>query len=461
MTSIKSCLVGWIILFVFCSVGRVDLFSGQEKSWRENLPFEMPDLQPPDFPDQSFDIRDFGADPDDKIANTKAFRDAIAQCTEKGGGRVLVPPGEWLTGPIHLESNVDLHVAKDAVIKFSTEYADYLPVVFISRGGVRCYTYSPPIYARDKENIAITGEGVIDGQGQVWWPWKKKQPGMVKLFEMIKKDVPVKERVFGTVEDGVRPPFIHPIECKNVLIEGVTFKDGPSWNVHPVWCENVIIHDIKIVAHGPNNDGIDPDGCKNVLVENCYLDVGDDNICLKSGRDEDAWAVGIPCENVVVRNCIAKAGHGGITIGSEMSAGVRNVFVTDCDFDGTDRGIRLKTRLGRGGVVENIWIQNITMRNIRMEAIRMNMHYSGEPIENEMNYGTLEKLPKDVPTFRNIYIKNVTCESAKKAIELYGLPQNPIQTIELENIHLQAQNRGTIDHVEGLTIKDFSVKIKE
>ncbi len=423
-------------------------------------PFSMPDFKAPEFPNRIYDIRNFGAMPGGENKITAAFQKAIAACAEEGGGKVLVPAGEWLTGPIHLKSHVNLHLEEGATIRFSQAFDDYLPVVFIQRGGVRCYNYSPPIYAKEAENIAITGSGLIDGRGQVWWPWKKKQPGMVKLFEMGAKGVPVEERVFGTVEDGVRPPFVHPIHCKNVLIEGVTFKDGPSWNIHPVWCENVIIRDIKVIAHGPNNDGIDPDGCKNVLIENCYLDVGDDNICLKSGRDQDAWAVGKPCENVIVRNCTAKAGHGGITIGSEMSAGVRNVFVTDCDFDGTDRGIRLKTRPGRGGVVENIWIQNITMRNIRMQAVRINMNYSGEPIERDMNYAERNKLSQDIPTFRNIHIKNVTCASAKKAIELYGLPQNPIKDVTFENIDITAENEGTIDFVENIRLKNISITTK-
>ena len=441
--------------------GFLFLFAAIAAAYSEprEIPFPFPELSPPEFPDQIFDIVKFGAVGDGKTKNTEAFKKAIARCVEDGGGRVLVPAGEWLTGPIHLRSKVNLHLEKGATIRFSRDYADYLPVVFIQRGGVRCFNYSPPIYAKDAEDIAITGEGVIDGQGDAWWPWKKKQPGMSKLFEQGAAGVPVEQRIFGTEEDGVRPPFVHPIDCRNVLIEGVTFKDGPSWNLHPVWCENVIIRNVRIEAHGPNNDGIDPDGCRNVLIENCAIDVGDDNICLKSGRDQDAWTVGKPCENVVIRNCRTLSGHGGVTIGSEMSAGVRNVFVTDCEFDGTDRGIRLKTRPGRGGVVENVWIRNITMRNIRMEAIRINMNYDGEPIEKEMNYGERKVLSRDIPVFRKIFIENVKCESARRAFQFFGLPQSPIQTVELKNIDITAAGEGTIDFVEGVKLKNFSVKI--
>jgi polygalacturonase len=351
------------------------------------IPFDFPDLQPLVFNNQIFDIRDYGAQPNDSaFMNTDEIKKAITACNHAGGGKVLVSSGIWHTGPIHLQSNVNLHLEQGAELRFSKNFEDYLPVVLIQRGGFFCYNYSPPIYARNCENIAITGTGILNGQGQAWWPWKQRQPGMVQLFEMGKKRVPVEQRVFGTVEAGVRPPFIQFLECKNVYLQGVTVIDGPSWNVHPVWCENIIIREIKVIAHGPNNDGINPDGCKNVLIENCYVDAGDDALTMKSGRDEEAWEIGRPLENVVIRRCTVKKGNGGFVIGTEMSAGVRNILVEDCHFDGTSRGLRFKSRIGRGGIVENIWIRNITMKNIWNEAIIFNLLYDAEPIEKNMNY---------------------------------------------------------------------------
>ena len=251
------------------------------------VPFEMPGYVEPEFPDRTFPITDFGASEGGTVLNTRAIADAIAACDQAGGGRVLVPAGIWLTGPVHLQSRVNLHVAEGAELRFSQTFADYLPVVYIQRGGTRCYNYSPLIYARNCTDIAVTGTGTLNGQGQVWWPWKTKQPGMTRLFEMGAKQVPVEQRVFGTEADGVRPPFIQPIDCRNVLLEGFTLVNGPSWNIHPVTCENVTVRGVSVKTMGPNNDGIDPDSCRNVIIEDCFLDTGDDCICLKAGHTRD------------------------------------------------------------------------------------------------------------------------------------------------------------------------------
>jgi polygalacturonase len=303
-----------------------------------------------------------------------------------------------------------------------------------------CYNYSPPLYAYRCENIAVTGSGTLNGQGQAWWPWKNRQPGMVQLFEMGKKRVPVEQRVFGTEEAGVRPPFIQFIECKNVYLQGVTVIDGPSWNVHPVFCENVIIRGIKVVAHGANNDGINPDGCKNVLIEDCYVDAGDDALTMKSGRDEEAWEIGRPLENVIIRRCTVKQGNGGFVVGTEMSAGIRNILVENCHFDGTRRGLRFKSRAGRGGTVENIWVRNITMENIREEAIVFDLLYDGEPIEKDMNYQGRNTILENAPTFRNFHIENVTCRRALTALRLAGLPGNWLRELNFKNIEITSEN---------------------
>ncbi len=419
---------------------------------------KIPDWPVPSFKDQVFNILTYGAKQNDIPGNTNALKKAVEDCHKSGGGTVLVPKGIWITGPIHLKSNVNLHLAEGAELRFSQNYVDYLPAVLIQRAGLLCYNYSPFIYAHKQTNIAVTGKGTLNGQGQVWWPWKNKQPGMVELFTMGKSRVPVEKRVFATEAAGVRPPFIQFLECRDILIEGVTLLDGPSWNVHPVFCENVTIRAIYIKSHGPNNDGIDPDGCKNVLIEDCTIDVGDDNICLKSGRDEEAWEIGRPLENVIVRRCTTIAGHGGFVIGSEMSAGVRNVIVEDCHFAGTQRGIRFKSRLGRGGVVENIYIRNITMDSIRNEAVIFDLQYDGEPIEKALNYNSNHTKRADAPIFQNISIENISCLYADKAIFLRGLPGGDyLRDISLTNIRVRAKSGISCDFVQGLSLQDIQV----
>ena len=404
------------------------------------VPFAFPEMKAPVFRKETFDIRKYGAKDGGLVLNSDAIRKAIIACNAAGGGSVVISKGVWLTGAVHLKSNVNLHLEEGAELRFSQKFEDYLPVVLIQRGGFFCYNYSPFVYAKDCENIAVTGKGILNGQGQVWWPWKDRQPGMTQLFQMGKSGVPIGQRIFGNEKAGVRPPFVQFLECKNILLEDITIIDGPSWNVHPVFSENIMIRKIRIRAHGPNNDGIDPDGCKNVLIEDCDIDVGDDNICLKSGRDEEAWKMGRPCENVVVRRCSTRAGHGGLVIGSEMSAGVRNVLVEDCHFAGTDRGLRFKSRVGRGGIVENVWARNITMKDIKGEAIVFDLTYDSEPIEKNMKYGNNTASVANAPVFRNFYIENIECDGAKRAISLRGLPGDYLHHIAFENIKVKSEN---------------------
>lgn len=438
--------------FLLKPANTVTAESGNIKKVCQTIPFDFPDLKPPVFRDQTYDIRDYGAQSGDTtVLNTDAIKNAIKDCSQKGGGKVVVPSGVWNTGPVHLKSNVNLHLEEGAELRFSQKLKDYLPVVLIQRGGYFCYNYSPPIYAKDCKNIAITGSGILNGQGQAWWPWKQRQPGMQELFEMGKQRVPIKERIFGTEEDGVRPPFIQFIECKNIFLQGITVKDGPSWNVHPVFCENLIIREIDVDSpHGPNNDGINPDGCKNVLIEDCFIDAGDDALTMKSGRDEEAWDIGRPLENVVIRRCEVKRGNGGFVIGSEMSAGVNNILVENCHFNGTDRGLRFKSRIGRGGVVENIWICNITMENIRLQAIRFNLGYDAEPIERDMNYQDSHTKLNHAPIFRSFNIENVSCENAETAIELNGLPGNYLKGLRFKNISINAETGLVSNNVNDL-----------
>jgi polygalacturonase len=386
------------------------------------------------------DIRDHGAVADDATDCTAAIASAIASCADVGGGRVLIPAGSWFTGAIHLRSNVELHLAEGATLRFSSDPLRYLPPVFVRWGGRECYNYSPLIYAHNCQNIAITGRGRILGQGEAWWSWDEQEPrSSAALHQMVLQGVPVEQRVFGNQQHPLRPSLIMTIGCVNVLLDGFTIAEGgPQWSIHVAYSHNVIIRGLTINApDGPNNDGIDIDSSCEVLIEDCELRTADDCIALKSGMNEDGWRVGKATENVVVRRIRATSGHGGITIGSEMSGGVRNVFVHDCHYDGPTAGIRMKAARGRGGVVENIFVRDITMGHIRGDAIQMTTEYP-----------TFVRPDGRAPTFRNIHLANVTCQSAHIAVRMIGLPEVPFQDISLSNV--------TISAVEGMHCSSVS-----
>lgn len=412
-------------------------------------PFPMPDLQRPVFPDRSFSIADFGALADGTFKNTGAFRKAIDACNAAGGGRVVVPPGQWLTGPIHLKSNVNLHLAEGAEIHFSDDPQDYLPPVMVRYAGIECYNYSPLIYAIDCFNIAITGRGSVHGHGQKWWQWSTKGTGTgteVETFKrqqkMVDAEVPVAARIMPVGDQhGFRPQFIQPIRCTNVLLEGITIAaPGPFWTVQFLYCENVIARGLIIHTRGgPNTDGINVDSTRNVLIEDNLIDAGDDCICLKSGRDEDGRRVARPTENVVVRNCKTLSGHGGVVIGSEMSGDVRNVWAHDCDFTGTNIGIRIKTMRGRGGVVENLFFQDITMNKVDY-GLHMTAFYHATPAE---------PVSERTPTLRGVHLKNIIAHDVKRnVISVTGLPERPVAGLLLENL--------TIDGAAGAQFTDVA-----
>ena len=402
-------------------------------------PFPMPQLQRPGFPDRTVDIRDYGATAGGTEKNTAAFARAIAACADAGGGRVLVPAGQWLTGPIHLRSNINLHLAEGAEIVFSDRPEDYLPPVLVRVGGVELFNYSPFIYVRDCENVAITGPGRLNGNAAAWHPWKTKETK--EISQLAPRGVPVTQRVFGTPEAAIRPNFVVFMNCRNVLLEGFTIGGGANWTIHPVYCENVIIRRVHVLTDGPNNDGIDPDSCRNVLIEHCVFDTGDDCVVLKSGYNEDGWRVARPMENLVMRWCSSQRGHGGLVVGSEMSGDVRNVYMYDCEFDGTDRAVRIKSRRGRGGVVENIWVENVRAKNMQQEVVIMNMDYSAD-----RSIATNER----APLFRNIHLKNITADGAPVAIRLTGLADSLIQGITFEDMTIASTQGVIAENVSGL-----------
>ncbi|MCX6952282.1 MAG: glycoside hydrolase family 28 protein [Verrucomicrobia bacterium] len=409
-------------------------------------PFPMPQLTRPVFPSRVVSIADHGAVAGGTVKNTAAFARAIAACADAGGGRVLVPAGRWLTGPVHLRSQIELHLAEGAEIVFSDRFEDYLPVVLVRVGGIELYNYSPFIYARDCTDVAITGPGKLNGNSKAWWDWKTKETK--EIFQLAPKNVPVAKRIFGTPEAAIRPNFVVFFNCRNVLMEGFTIGGGPNWTLHPVYCENIIIRRVHVLTDGPNNDGIDPDSCRNLLIEHCVFDTGDDCVVLKSGYNEDGWRVARPTENVVMRWCSSRRGHGGLVVGSEMSGDVRNVYVHDCDFEGTDRAVRIKSRRGRGGVVENVWAENLRTKDLKYEVIIMNMDYSAD------RNTTVNEKP---PIFRHFHFKNITGHGSPAAIRLQGLDDAPIDDLTFENMTIASTTGVITQYVTHLSFKNVQV----
>ncbi len=418
-------------------------------------------IKPPMFAARTVNITRHGAKPDGVFDSTVAIRQAIAACAAAGGGRVLVPEGRFLTGPIHLKSGVELHLAAGATLAFSQDPTAYLPAVLTRWEGMECMGYSPLIYAYGQKNIAVTGKGTLDGQADPahWWPWKgQKQHGWKqgephqaaarnKLMEVCERDLPVAERLFG---DGsfLRPQFIQPYRCSNVLIEGVTIVNSPMWEVHPVRSTNVTVRGLTIKTHGPNNDGCDPESCRDVLIENCMFDTGDDCIAIKSGRNRDGRRLNIPCENILVAGCQMKDGHGGVTIGSEVSGGVRNVFAEQCRMDSPnlDRALRLKTNAVRGGVIENVFMRNVTIGQVADAVLHVDFLYE-EGAKGEF-----------MPTVRNIRMSGVTCMKSRHALYLRGFERSPIDGVLLEDCSFDGVARADVlEHVNGLVQRNVRV----
>ncbi len=411
-------------------------------------PFPMPALARPRIPAAVFDAREYGAVGDGSTKNTLAFARAIEAASRAGGGRVSIAPGRFLTGPIHLRSNIELYLAEGAELLFSQDFADYLPPVLTRWEGLEVMNYSPLVYARDCKNVAITGSGKLDGQGAAWWPWKKSQGESAKrLYEMATAGVPTEQRVFG-VEGGLRPSFVQTVGCENVLVEGVTIVNGPMWTIHPVYSENVIVRDVKVVTEGPNNDGVNPDSSRNVLIEDSFFSTGDDCVVIKSGLNEDGWRVGKPSENIVVRRLRGERGHGGVVIGSEMSGGVRNVWVTDSEFKGTDRGLRIKSMRGRGGVVENVYYENVRHEDLRLTVVEMTTFYASS---------TLKPKTEAPPSIRHVHVRNVTARGAKQAAELVGLPELALADISFEGVTISSEQGVRAVDAEGIRFSGVTI----
>ncbi len=465
----------------------------------ENLAFEMPVLQLPTFPARRVSIVDYGAVPDGVTVNTQAIQAAIDDVSGQGGGYVDIPAGIWLTGPIVLKDNVCLHTAYNALIQFTADFSQY-PILDASFEGVDTKRCQSPISAVGATNIAITGRGVFNGTGDAWRPlkkskatsaqWKEKvaQGGVLsddgktwwptegaKFAQQYCRDQNVPEG-FTTEEEWeyvrafLRPVMVNFVQCKNILLDGVTFENSPAWNLHPLMCENLILNNLTVRNpwYSQNGDGVDIESCKNTIIRNCSFDVGDDAICMKSGKNEDGRKRGIPTENVIVDGCTVYHGHGGFVVGSEMSGGISNIHVENCLFIGTDVGLRFKSTRGRGGVVENIYIKNINMANIATDPLLFDLFYggkgAGEETDAEIDARAAAPVPEvtvETPQFKDIFIENITCNGAKRAMYFNGLPEMKIRNVHVSNAVIKADKGAEFRQTNGLTLKHIRIINKE
>jgi polygalacturonase len=395
------------------------------RAW-STVPAILSNILPPKFPDREFDITNYGAQGDGVSDCSVSIQKAIDDCTQSGGGRVIVPAGTFLTGAIHLKNNVDLDLEKGATLLFTTNTMGYLPPVFTRYEGTEVMNYSALIYAFEQTNIALTGKGTIDGQGAFWHDWRS--PGdPARLVKMAASGVPVSQRIFGGV-GHLRPNFVQPVRCRNVLIEGIHIVDSPMWVLNPVYCTNVTVRSVTVSTTGPNTDGCDPDSCNGVLIEHCDFSDGDDCISVKSGRDSDGQKIAIPCQNVVIQDCVFRAGHGGIALGSETSGGIQNVFGENCHFDSPDlqMALRFKTNPARGGYIENAYIRNCSIKTA-VVGVHMTLRYSAS--------GAMEGTT--IPVISNIDIRNCTFSTlTRQPVFIEGWsPTHQITDITIANCH--------------------------
>jgi polygalacturonase len=423
-------------------------------------------IRAPQFPDRVFDIAKYGAASGGQKDSTDAIAQAIAACSQAGGGRVLVPRGEFLTGPIHLRSNTDLHLDEGSTLKFSRDTKQYLPLVLTRFEGTECMNYSPLLYAFEQTNIAVTGTGMLDGQADKdhWWPSRAPaQPGAPSaradadaLVAIADKDVPVSQRLFGGGH-SLRPAFFQPYRSTNVLIEGVSIRNSPMWELNPVLCRNVTVRGVKIASFGPNNDGCDPECCTDVLIEGCVFETGDDCIAIKSGRNRDGRRVGVPCENIIIRDCTMKDGHGGVSLGSEGSGGIRNVFIEHCRMDSPNlqRALRLKTNSFRGGSYENVYFTDITVGQVAENVVEVDFFYP-EYANREGRGGPF------LPSVSNVVVEHVKSRTSKRAVYLRGYENAPVSGVRMA--HCTFDNvtaNDVIENVKDLRIEDVKRNGKE
>lgn len=456
--------------------------SSEFSKYYADLLFEMEKVSRPMIPSLTANLLDFGGNGNGTELNTQAFKNAVDWLSERGGGHLIVPSGIWLTGPVELKSNIDLHLTPQAIMVFSSERSLY-PIIRTSFEGLETARCESPIHAEGATNVSITGGGVIDGNGQDWRPCKKSKftssqwksvlgrggflnpegncwypsEGYWKAEQMSDMNVPpasLSDEELEEIKDFLRPVMISLRNCTNVLLEDCSFQNSPSWNIHPLMCTNLIVKNVTVRNpwFAQNGDGIDIESCTNTLLIDSSFDVGDDGICVKSGKDEDGRRRGIPTKGLIVDGCTVYHGHGGFVVGSEMSGGVEDVKVSNCRFLGTDVGLRFKSKRGRGGVVKNIYINDIYMTDIVTESLLFDLYYGGksavEALEDGSSVVKVEAMPVDetTPEFRDIHIDNVVCNGAGRAMYFNGIPEMPVRNVSVSNCTVKSRSGAEINY---------------
>lgn len=455
------------------------------------LPFDMPEVKLPKFKTDTLNIVNFGAVANSNILCTKAINDAIQSCSKSGGGVVVIPSGMWTTGPIQMKSNVNLHTKNGAYILFTSDLEQYKLINSYFEGNkvIRCES---PIMGVDLENIAITGEGIFDGNGGKWRPVKigkmtdNQWVDLVSSGGVLSKDgkiwYPSEGAFIGnegkdklpkipTIENmkpykqALRPVMVSLVNCKILLLDGVTFQNSPAWNVNPLMCENITLSNLTIRNpwYSQNGDGLDIESCRIGTVTNCKFDVGDDAICIKSGKDKEGRERGKPTELFVITDCVVYHAHGGFVIGSEMSGGVRNIFAKNLTFIGTDCGLRFKSVRGRGGLVKNIWMEDIRMHNIPTDAINFNLYYFTkgaveDPVTGEMIVEK-ETVSEQTPAFKNMYFKNIYVDGAKQALKIMGIPEMPVENLQFKNMVIRSDAGIQMNYARKIVFDNVDLKL--
>ncbi len=467
-----------IIAFLNCNLIAQENLQDEVNSHLKNLPFESFSIQLPTFQNKEFNIKDFGAIGDGHTMNTDAFKKTIEACSEAGGGKVIVPPGLWLTGPVELKSNLNFHVKRGAFILFSANHNDY-PIIKRPGGG---FVVAAPLYGFDLENIAITGKGLLDGNGTTWRPlkrskvntslWKKfvnsggvtnsdksiwypseaARDGNEKIEQLRKSKEEITAEDLLPYKDAMRPRLVSLINCKKVLIDGITLQNSPTFALNPNFCEDLVIKNIKVNNEywAQNGDAVDIGSSKNVLVYNCTITAGDDGICMKASSRKNSN--GASLQNVVIVDCVVYHAHGGFVTGSNTDGGMHNIYVNNCDFVGTDVGLRFKSARDRGGLVDQIFIKNIYMKDIVNEAILFNTYYENSN-GNEKTYPVTDR----TPIFKNIFIDSIYCDGAGRAISAEGLPEMPIQNIKISNSYISAERGFESKYAKGFSLNNVEI----
>ncbi|MNK76463.1 Polygalacturonase [compost metagenome] len=490
----STLLITAFLFAVFSCIGqKKGTVNASDKKAKSSLkiPFKMPEVQIPKFKSDTLNIVDFGAIPNTEQLCTNAINSAIEKCSKSGGGVVVIPAGLWTTGPIKLKSNVNLHTQNGAFVSFTSDLKQYKLIESYFEGNkvIRCES---PIMGVDLENIAITGQGIFDGNGAVWRPVKigKMTAGqwdeLVKSGGVLSKDgkiwypskgayegneernkLPKKETVenMEPYKEALRPVMVSLVNCKKLLLDGVTFQNSPAWNVNPLMCEHLTLRNLTIRNpwYSQNGDGLDLESCRIGTVTNCRFDVGDDAICIKSGKDKEGRDRAKPTELFVITDCVVYHAHGGFTIGSEMSGGVKNIFAKNLTFNGTDCGLRFKSVRGRGGVVENIWMEDIRMNNIPTDAINFNLYYFGKSLSEDKTTGEItvakEAISDETPAFKNMHFKNIYVNGASQALKIMGIPEMPVANIEFENMIIRSDIGVQLNYTSKIAFKNLDLRL--